>query len=88
MFTRVAVIPFGLIETGQSLEKSMAMQKEMKPILNNVVKSVGKVLELSFVEMLEDELFKEIITTKEIEDLDLRSSKNFSMLLYSTGKVP
>ena len=66
----------------------MAMQKEIKPILNNVVKSVGKVLELSFVEMLEDELFKEIITTKEIEDLDLRSSKNFSMLLYSTGKVP
>ena len=45
MFTHVAVIPFGLIETGQSLEKSMAMQKEMKPILNNIVKSVDKVLE-------------------------------------------
>ncbi len=68
----------------------MAMQKEMKPVLKNTFKSIGKVLELgngSLIEMVEDGLFQEIIKTKEIGSLDMRSSKNYSMLLYSTGKV-
>ncbi len=90
MFTRVAVIPFGLIDTSQSLESSMTLQKELKTAFNNVVRSVGKVLELrdgTFVEMLESALYQEIVKMNAMAELDLRSSKNFSLLLYSTGKV-
>ena len=89
VFTRVAVIPFEFIETAQSLQNSITMQREMKSVLTNAVRSVGKVFELcnSFDDMLEDELFQEILKINAISELDMRSSKNFSMLLYATGKV-
>ena len=90
VFTRIAVIPFAILEESQTLERSMAMQKRMRPLMQRVVRSVGKILELgndTFSDMDEDILFKEIIKIDRLGELDVRSRKNFSMLLYATGKV-
>lgn len=66
------------------------MQQEMKPLLANVLKSVGKMIELShsFTTMQNEDLFQHILTLNEkVIGLDMRTQCNYSMLLYSTGKV-
>ncbi len=46
LFTRIAVIPFAILEESQTLERSMAMQKRMKPLMQRVVGSVERFLNL------------------------------------------
>ena len=68
----------------------MAFQTELKPLLDRAIESIGVILELSttFKSMQRDSIFDEILEmSNELSDLDMRAQFNYSMLLFSTGKV-
>ena len=68
----------------------MAFQSELKPLLERAIESIGVLLELSttFKKMQEDSIFEEILAmSNELSDLDMRAQFNYSLLLFSTGKV-
>ena len=68
----------------------MAFQSELKPLLDRAIESIGVLLELSttFKKMQDDSIFEEILAmSDELSDLDMRAQFNYSMLLFSTGKV-
>ena len=68
----------------------MAFQTELKPLLERAIESIGVKLELSttFKAMQSNSIFDEILAIrKELSDLDMRAQINYSMLLFSIGKV-
>ena len=68
----------------------MAFQSELKPLLDRAIESIGVLLELSttFKQMQDDSIFEEILAmSDELSDLDMRAQFNYSLLLFSTGKV-
>ena len=68
----------------------MAFQTELKPLLERAIESIGVILELStaFKTMQTNSIFDEILTmSNELSDLDMRAQFNYSLLLFSTGKV-
>jgi len=90
VFSRIAVIPFNRVDTKQSLEKSIRFQSEMKPLLERAIEGIGTILELSiaFQSMQSDPLFEEVLEiSNQLSELDMRAQFNYSLLLFSTGKV-
>ncbi len=90
VFSRIAVIPFNRVALKQDLGKSMTFQSEIKPLIERAIDSIGVILELSadFVSMQSDNLFQEVLDmSDELSDLDMRAQFNYSLLLFSTGKV-
>ena len=90
VYSRITVIPFNRVSPKQDLGKSMAFQTELKPLLDRAIESIGVILELSttFKSMQSDSIFDEILEmSNELSDLDMRAQFNYSMLLFSTGKV-
>ena len=90
VFSRIAVIPFNRVNTKQDIGKSMAFQKELNPLVERAIASIGVILELStaFKSMQSDSIFDEILAmSNKLSDLDIRAQFNYSMLLFSTGKV-
>lgn len=68
----------------------MAFQTELKPLLERVIENIGVILELSttFKTMQNNSIFYEILAmSNELSDLDMRAQFNYSLLLFSTGKV-
>ena len=68
----------------------MAFQTELKLLLERPIESIGVKLELSttFKSMQSSSIFYEILAmSKELSNLDMRAKINYSMLLFSTGKV-
>ena len=68
----------------------MVFQKELNPLVERAIASIGVILELStaFKSMHSDSIFDEILAmSNELSDLDIRAQFNYSMLLFSTGKV-
>ena len=68
----------------------MAFQSELKALLDRAIESIGVLLELSttFKQMQDDSIFEEILAmSDELSDLDMRAQFNYSLLLFSTGKV-
>ena len=68
----------------------MAFQSEFKALLDRAIESIGVLLELSttFKKMQDDSIFEEILSmSDELSDLDMRAQFNYSLLLFSTGKV-
>ena len=68
----------------------MAFQTELKLLLDRAIESIGVILELSttFKSIQSDSIFDEILEmSNELSDLDMRAQFNYSMLLFSTGKV-
>lgn len=68
----------------------MAFQTELKPLLERAIESIGVILELStaFKTLQNDSIFDEILAmSNELSDLDMRAQFNYSLLLFSTGKV-
>jgi c-di-GMP-related signal transduction protein len=73
-----------------SLKKSLAMQTELKAVLENVMKSLGVIIELhsAFQQAAGDETYTECLEViEESREIDSRSKSNFSLLLFSTAKV-
>lgn len=73
-----------------SLKKSLAMQTELKAALENVMKSIGVIIELrsAFQQAAGDETYTECLEViEESHGIDSRSESNFSLLLFSTIKV-
>ena len=90
MFSRIAVVPFNRIEKEQSLQNSLNLQVELKPLLETVVHSIGIILRLgdSFATMRTDPMFQEVLTiTDSLSGIDLRAKFNYVLLTFSTGKV-
>ena len=58
----------------------MIFQSEMKPLIERAIKSIGTILELSMA-------FASMQSDVELSDLDMRAQFNYSLLLFSTGKV-
>lgn len=90
VFSRIAVIPFNRVALKQDLGKSMTFQSEMKPLIERAIESIGIILELSadFASMQSDGIFQEVLAmSNELSDLDMRAQFNYSLLLFSTGKV-
>lgn len=68
----------------------MAFQTKLKPLLERAIESIGVILELStaFKTLQNDSIFDEILAmSNELSDLDMRAQFNYSLLLFSTGKV-
>lgn len=68
----------------------MAFQTELKPLLERAIESIGVILYLSttFKTMQSDSIFDEILAmSNELSDPDMRAQFNYSLLLFSTGKV-
>ncbi|CAH3188355.1 unnamed protein product [Porites evermanni] len=89
-FSRIAVLPFNRVSPKQDLGKSMRFQTEIKPLIESAIQSIGTILELSaaFATMQSDSIFKEVLAlSNDLSDLDMRAQFNYSMLLFSTGKV-
>lgn len=58
--------------------------------MDEAVRSIGTVLELAcdFKSMSDDHIFQEVMAMNdEMQDLDMRAQFNYSLLLFSTGKV-
>ncbi|XP_068733810.1 uncharacterized protein [Montipora capricornis] len=90
VFSRIAVIPYNKVATKNKLGESMTFQSEMKPLIERAIQSIGTILELSvaFASMQSDVLFEEVLElSNELSDLDMRAQFNYSLLLFSTGKV-
>lgn len=68
----------------------MRFQTEIKPLIESAIQSIGTILELStaFATMQSDTIFEEVLAlSNDLSDLDMRAQFNYSMLLFSTGKV-
>ena len=68
----------------------MIFQTELKPLLERAIENIGVILELSttFKTMQNNSIFYEILAmSNELSDLDMRAQFNYSLLLFSTGKV-
>lgn len=68
----------------------MTFQTEIKPLIESAIQSIATILELSaaFATMQSDSIFKEVLAlSNDLSDLDMRAQFNYSMLLFSTGKV-
>ena len=68
----------------------MRFQTEIKPLIESAIQSIGTILELSaaFATMQSDSIFEEVLAlSNDLSDLDMRAQFNYSMLLFSTGKV-
>lgn len=90
VFSRIAVIPFNRVPQKQNLENSIRFQSELKPLMHEAIKSVGTILELdgNFKAMSDDHIFKEVMEiNEEMQDIDMRAQYNYSLLVFSTGKV-
>lgn len=90
VFSRITVIPFNKVPQKQNLGNSIKFQSELKPLMNEAVRSIGTVLELAsdFKSMSDDHIFQEVMAMNdEMQDLDMRAQFNYSLLLFSTGKV-
>ena len=90
VFSRIAVVPFNRIDKEQSLENSLNLQMELKPLLETVVRSIGIILRLgeSFATMRTDPTFQEVLAmTDSLSGIDLRAKFNYVLLTFSTGKV-
>jgi hypothetical protein len=90
VFSRIVVIPFNKIAKEQSLTDSLTFQTEMKPHSETVISSIGIILELSvaFATMRTDILFQEVLEMYDcFTGLDMRAQFNYSLLMFSTGKV-
>ena len=90
VFSRIAVIPFNRIPQKQNLGNSMKFSAELKAILNNAIQSSGTLLELciAFKAMHEGPLFEDILTlNSEMSEMDMTAQLNYSLLLFSAGKV-
>lgn len=90
VFSRILVIPFNRVSPKQDLGQSMRFQTEIKPLIESAFQSIGTILELSaaFATMQSDSIFKEVLAlSNDLSDLDMRAQFNYSMLLFSTGKV-
>lgn len=90
VFSRITVIPFNKVPQKQNLGNSIKIQPELKPLMDEAVRSIGTVLELAsdFKSMSDDHIFQEVMAMNdEMQDLDMRAQFNYSLLLFSTGKV-
>ena len=90
VFSRIAVVPFNRIDKEQSLENSLNLQMELKPLLETVVRSIGIILRLgdSFATMRTDPMFREVLAIMDsLSGIDLRAKFNYVLLTFSTGKV-
>ena len=68
----------------------MTFQSKMKPLLERAIESIGAILELGiiFASMQSDLSFEEVLEmSNQLSDLDMRAQFNYSLLLFSTGKV-
>ena len=62
----------------------------MRPLLEQAIESIGTILELSiaFQSKQSDPLFEEVLEiSNQLSELDIRAQLNYSLLLFSTGKV-
>lgn len=90
MFSRIAVVPFNRIDAEQSLQNSLNLQMELKPLLETAVRSIGIILKLgdAFTTMRTDPVFEDVLAKSEsFNGLDRRAKFNYVLLMYSTGKV-
>lgn len=90
VFSRIAVVPFNRIDVEQSLENSLNLQMELRPLLETAVRSIGIILKLgvAFSTMKTDPMFREVLAMSEsFNGLDLRAKLNYVLLMFSTGKV-
>ena len=90
VLSRIAVIPFARIDVEQSLENSLSLQMELKPLLEMAVRSIPIILNLAdaFTTMTTDPVFQELLAMSEsVHGLDHGAKSNFVLLMYSTGKV-
>ena len=61
VFSRIVVLPFEKLTEGKdSLKKSIAMQTELKATLQNVMRSIGVIIELrtAFQQRVADDTFQ------------------------------
>jgi len=67
----------------------MLLQAKLTPLLPEVVQSVGLILKLApqFRNVFSSSLFNELVAEIGKTKLDTRSQYNYTVLLYSTGKV-
>ena len=91
VFSRIVVLLFEKLTEGKdSLKKSIAMQTELKATLQNVMRSIGVIIELrtAFQQRVVDDMFQEAIEViEEASDLDMRTRSNYALLVCTTAKV-
>ena len=77
------MIPFTRIDAEQSLQNSLSLQMELKPLLEIAVSSNPIILNLAdaFTTMTTDPVFQEVLAMNESKNDDL------DLLMYSTRKV-
>lgn len=66
------------------------MQTDLKAAMENVMKSIGVVIELrtAFEQMAGDDTYAKCIEViEEADNVDRRSQSNYALLLFTTAKV-
>ena len=83
------MIPFNKVSGIQTLQGSLSLKASLRPLIKKAVLSVDVLLELreEFKLVQENNLFKEICSIMELSRLDMRSQMNYTLLLFSTGRV-
>lgn len=90
LFTRMLPIPFRKRTIGKKrIKERIEGRSQLEDLMREVPKSVSVVLKLhcDYQHMTKDALFSTIQDVVEEMGLDVRSEANFSVLLFTTGKV-
>ena len=88
VFSRIAVIPFNRVDPKQFGEVHDIRNET--PCRKRAIESIGTILDLGivFASMHSDPLFEEVFEmSNQLSDQDMRAQFNYSLLLFSTGKV-
>ena len=83
-------IPFGKRTIGKKrIKERLEGKSQLEDLLKDLPKSVSVILKLhnDYAAMTNDVLFNVIQDVVEAMEIDVRSEANFSVLLFSTGKV-
>lgn len=83
-------IPFGKRTIGKKrIKERLEGKSQLEDLLKDLPKSVSVILKLynDYEEMTKDVLFNAIQDVVEEMVVDVRSEANFSVLLFTTGKV-
>ena len=83
-------IPFGKRTIGKKrIKERLEGESQLEDLLKDLPKSVSVILKLhnDYEEMTKDVLFNAIQDVVEEMVVDVRSEANFSVLLFTTGKV-
>ncbi|XP_067020202.1 uncharacterized protein [Acropora muricata] len=90
LFTRMLPIPFGKRTIGKKrIKERLEGKSQLEDLLKDLPKSVSVILKLhnDYAAMTKDVLFNVIQDVVEAMEIDVRSEANFSVLLFSTGKI-